>query len=186
MRLPLANSFMTWVMLAIFVVLVAIASGYPANARFMPFVVGIPAIVLCVLQLVLDWRERRAPAPPRPPDAQALPGAAPLSAGLAQSLAAAEPEPALTPRETLRREAVLWAYFLALLGGVLLFGFWPTIPLFLVAFLRFQAGASWGLTLALSIAATLVLYLGLEQGFGLELHPGFATEYIGDLIGRKA
>ena len=47
---------MTLVMLTIFAVMVFIASGYPANARFMPFVVGIPAIGLCLLQLLLDIR----------------------------------------------------------------------------------------------------------------------------------
>ena len=39
--------------------MVAISSTYPAGARFMTFVIGIPAVVLCVLQLVLDIREAR-------------------------------------------------------------------------------------------------------------------------------
>ena len=41
----LAKSPMTFVMLAIFVVMVGIATTYPEGARFMPFVVGIPAIL---------------------------------------------------------------------------------------------------------------------------------------------
>ena len=53
------RSTMTLVMLVIFVTLVWIATGYPANSRFMPFVVGIPAIGLCLLQLVLDARGHR-------------------------------------------------------------------------------------------------------------------------------
>ena len=97
-----------------------------------------------------------------------------------------EPEPALSPRATVRRELVLWAYFLALVGGILLFGFWVTIPIFLMAFLRFQAHANWGLTLALSIAATAVLYLALEQAFQIELHRGFVTEYVRDQMGRAS
>ena len=92
-------------------------------------------------------------------------------------------EPALSPRETLR-EGSLWAYFLALVGGILLFGFWATM-IFLVAFLRFQARASWG-ALALGIAATAVLYLALEQAFRIELHRGFVTEYIRDRMGRTS
>lgn len=47
---------MTVLMLAIFVAMVAIAWHYPADARFMPWVVGIPAIALCLLQIALDWR----------------------------------------------------------------------------------------------------------------------------------
>ena len=42
-----ANSVMTIVMLAIFVTMVAVSSSYPEGARFMPFVIGIPGIVLC-------------------------------------------------------------------------------------------------------------------------------------------
>ncbi|HKP24877.1 MAG TPA: hypothetical protein VJV39_13500, partial [Dongiaceae bacterium] len=51
------NSFTTWlawVMLAIFSTMVGIATQYPEGARFMPFVVGIPGIALCLLQLGLD------------------------------------------------------------------------------------------------------------------------------------
>ena len=51
------------IMLAIFCAFVAIASGYPADARFMPFVVGIPAIGLCLLQIALDAGRRPRPAP---------------------------------------------------------------------------------------------------------------------------
>ena len=55
-----SNSFMTLLMLAIFTSMVIVASRYPAGARFMPFVLGFPAIALCLLQLFLDARERHA------------------------------------------------------------------------------------------------------------------------------
>ncbi len=51
------NNFSTWltaIMLLIFATMVGIATQYPADARFMPFVVGIPGIALCLLQLALD------------------------------------------------------------------------------------------------------------------------------------
>ena len=67
MRVSLSRSVMTLAMLGIFVVLVFIASGYPPNARFMPFVVGVPAIGLCILQLVLDQRGRRTTLDAGPP-----------------------------------------------------------------------------------------------------------------------
>jgi Tripartite tricarboxylate transporter TctB family len=51
------------VMLAIFAGMVAIASTYPPQARFMPYVVGIPGILLCAIQLILDLRESRRAAP---------------------------------------------------------------------------------------------------------------------------
>jgi hypothetical protein len=50
------------IMLAIFAGMVAIAGGYPPQARFMPYVVGIPGILLCAVQLVFDLRESRRAA----------------------------------------------------------------------------------------------------------------------------
>ena len=165
---------MTLVMLAIFVVLVSVAMGYPPNARFMPFVVGIPAIALCLLQLVLDARR------PASPSAAADPGAMPALPQAALLPAVAESEP--TARETVRREAILWGHFLAFVAGVLLFGFWIAIPLFLISFLRFEAKASWRTASAMTLAATIVLFLGLETAFRIELHRGFVTEFLQDRL----
>jgi Tripartite tricarboxylate transporter TctB family len=164
------QSAMTVVMLVIFTGLVWVASSYPADARFMPYIVGFPAIGLCILQLVLDARRR--------------PGTGGIAAGgtTGETAPANEPDHQLTPQETLRREIVLWAYFLAFVGGVLLFGFWVSIPLFLVTFLRFQAKATWRTTLLLAFSATAILYLILAQTFQIELHRGFATEYLSDMV----
>ena len=145
------NFVMTVVMLSVFVVMVGIAAQYPPDARFMPFVVGIPAIALCLLQLALDVR------------------------GL---LGVKAPAPADGGGRTLRREIVLWSYFVGVIGGILLFGFLLTIPVFLVAFLRHWAQASWRFALGLTAAASVVLYWVFVQGLGVALHPGFVTEYL--------
>jgi hypothetical protein len=139
---------MTVVMLAIFVTMVGIAFQYPPDARFMPLVVGVPAIALCLLQLGLDLRD------------------------------SARSEPPADGAIELRRELVMWAYFIGLLAGILAFGFLLTIPVFVVVFLRHWAQASWRFALGLTAAASLILYLAFVQGLGVALHPGFATEYV--------
>lgn len=50
---------MTVVMLVIFVAMVAIAWGYPAQSRFLPLLIGIPGIVLTLVQLFQDMRKKR-------------------------------------------------------------------------------------------------------------------------------
>lgn len=140
---------MTWVMLAICVAMVGIASQYPPDARFMPFIVGIPAIALCLLQLVLDFRASRR-----------------------------NQVPAVGGGVELRRELLMWAYFIALVGGILLLGFLVTIPAFVLVFLRHWARASWRFALGLTAAASVILYLVLVQVLGVALHPGFVTEYV--------
>jgi hypothetical protein len=184
--MKLSSLVMTLVMLTIFVVLVFIASGYPANARFMPFVVGIPAIGLCLLQLALDVRERRRVAvagDPRNTFEKAQESVSRI-AGRTVEFEVAQEQPAVveidTPPEgeTVRRELVLWGYFLGFIGGILLFGFWVAIPIFLVSFLRFQANSSWRMSLGLGLAASIAFFFIFEKGLRVTLHPGFVTEYI--------
>lgn len=152
---------MSALMLAIFVAMVAVASQYPPQARFMPLVVGIPGIVLCIIELI---RELRAAAA-RPAAADDRFAAEPSSAG-------AE-----------RREIVLWAYFIAFVAALILFGFWPSIPVFLLVFLRFAAGESWRFSLILTVLGTAVLFLVFHKGLGVTLHPGFITGFLLDQLG---
>lgn len=179
-----SNSAMTLLMLAIFLVLVGIASRYPAEARFMPFVVGIPAILLCLVQLWLDARKRRQAAEPqrdgeptpdgRPPIALASIDAAIAQAASQSALPDAAATP-LSPEERVRRERILWGYFLGFIGGILLFGFWAAIPVFLVGFLRFQAKSRWTTALLLGLGASVALYLVFERGLKVQLHRGFVV-----------
>jgi hypothetical protein len=182
----LSRSAMTLVMLVLFVTLVWIASGYPANARFMPFVVGIPAIGLCLLQLVLDTRERRRVAESavqpslfaeKEADISRLAGRKVDFEVAHEALPVVQTEPEFSAKETARRELTLWGWFLGFVGSILLFGFWITIPIFLVSFLRLQARASWRMALLLGIGATAVLYFAFETVFRIEVHPGFITSY---------
>ena len=143
--------FMSVAMLAIFVVMVGIATQYPQQARFMPLVIGIPGIALCLFQLFLEFRASRR-----------MVESEPIKAG-----------------ET-RREIVLWAYFIGLVGGLILFGFWLTIPVFLAVFLRCYAEESWRFSLVLSATATTLLFFVFDKGLGVVLHSGFITEYLLD------
>jgi hypothetical protein len=167
------NTFSTWltaVMLVIFTTMVGLATQYPEDARFMPLVVGIPGIALCVLQLSLDavrayeghsllYYFRSAPKAGKPPEAEA-----------------GEP-PEFGPH-TVKREWVMWGYAVGFIAGVLLFGFYVAIPIMLLTFLRREARQSWTFSLLLSAAATAVLYLAFAVVLKIELHPGFITEPI--------
>ena len=151
---------MCLLMLAIFVTMVAVASQYPPQARFMPFVVGIPGIVLCIFELIRDLRA-----------AAARPAVAGDPSAIQPSLAG-----------TGRREIVLWAYFIAFVAGLILFGFWPSIPVFLLLFLRFAAGESWRFSLCLTALGSVVLFLIFQKGLGVTLHPGFITGFLLDQL----
>ena len=166
---------MTVVMLFIFTGMVAVATTYPGGARFMVFVVGFPAIALCLLQLTLDWREwrneRRATGAPLAAAPKSVIGMD--SAGLTVE--------AYTP-EVVRKELIVWGYIFALIGSILLFGFYIAVPVFLVAFLRFFAQASWTRSLLLPAGVCAFIYVMLTYLFRMTVHTGFVTDFLRDRI----
>lgn len=173
---------MTLAMLAIFTVMVGIASTYPPEARFMPFTVGIPAIALCLLQLALDLYRRRVPEADGARDAlrQAEDQVARIAGRRVQfdipSENALFTESTHDERERVRREMIVWSFFLALIAGVLLFGFRIAVPIFLIAFLRFQADASWRSALIYGGLGALAMYVLFEKVLRVSLHAGFLTD----------
>ena len=181
--------FMSAVMLSIFVVMVGIATQYPQQARFMPLVIGIPGIALCLFQLFLEFREPRRPKAGKPADTrsefQKTEEAVTRMVGHKMDFEIAHEklqvvQSGLPKAGETRREIVLWAYFIGLVGGLILFGFWPAIPVFLVVFLRYYADESWRFSLVLSAAATTLLFFVFDKGLGVVLHSGFITEYLLD------
>jgi hypothetical protein len=180
---------MTVLMLAIFTGMVGIATTYPPGARFMIFVIGIPGIGLCLVQLAVDLYRQRAPE--SGPGGDALKAAEDRVARIAgrrvhfemPSDNAMFTDNELDPRERVRRELVAWGYFLALVASILLFGFRITVPVFLVAFLRFQAGTSWRSALIYGGAGALAMYLLFEWLLRVSLHTGFVTDLISESLG---
>lgn len=173
---------MTLLMLAIFTVMVGVASTYPPAARFMPYTVGIPAIALCLLQLALDLHRRRHPEVGETGDAlkRAEDQVARIAGRRVQFDMPSENALFTGPldeRERVRREVIVWGYFLGLIAGILLFGFRTAVPIFLIAFLRFQAGASWRNALLYGGLGALAMYLLFEKVLRVSLHTGYLVDF---------
>ena len=180
---------MTLLMLVIFAVMVGIATTYPPEARFMPFLIGIPAIGLCLLQLALDFCRRRVPEGSDGHDAlkEAEDKVARISGRHVQFEMPSEnamfTDTTFDARQTTRREIIVWGYFLALIAGILLFGFHVTVPVFLIAFLRFQAEASWRSALIYGAAGAIVMFVLFEKVLRVALHSGFVTDLVVNWFG---
>jgi hypothetical protein len=181
---------MNFVMLAIFVTMVGIATQYPPQARFMPMVVGIPAIALCILQILLDIRAARRniveAEDARSDVEKARDGISRYAGRKVESEATTSSDiPQMLdsgiPPNMIRREIILWSYFLGFVSSILVFGFWPTIPVFLVVFLRHEAALSWIKALLGGLIGAGILYLGVAKGLRVDLHWGFLTTYLFDL-----
>jgi hypothetical protein len=155
------STAVTVVMLAIFVTMVAVAATYSEKARFMPFVVGIPGIGLCLLQLAMELRGARRARPDRDEVRAFISLEAPGDMSVAS-------------------EIRTWAYFVAYIGGVLLFGFHVAVPILVATYLYLEAKLS-ALAAGLAAAAfTLAVYLMFERLLEFRLHEGMLTERLID------
>lgn len=174
------NTFSTWltgVMLLIFAGMVGMSFQFPADARMMPLVIGIPGIALCLFQLVLDakaaeaeafgYRFRAAPKAGKP---------------IEPAVVVPAEEDEFGPH-TVRGEITMWVYFVAFIAAVLTFGFYVSVPVMLITFLRREAEASWRMALGLGLGATLVMYLMFAALLHIRLHPGFLTPMITQALG---
>jgi hypothetical protein len=141
---------MSLVMLAIFVAMVAVASTYPEETRLLPLVIGIPGIVLCLVQVVID--------------------------GIAAQRTGADT--ALSPTPKAIREAVLLGWFLGFLLVVLFFGFLIAAPVMIFAFLYFDQRETLRLAAIMAAAGFAVLYFVFETLLELILFSGLVTEWL--------
>jgi hypothetical protein len=178
----ISRQSMTVFMLAVFGIMVGVSFTYPEGARFMPLTIGIPGILLCLLQIGLDFRRPLATGPEKDEMVEAQEKAAKLVGHSVEFGHAEVIDAPVDEKETVRREVLTWVYFLGFIAGVLLFGFYAAIPVFLVAFLRERAHATWTRTLTLSGIASVAFYLIFAKGLGVVLYPGALTTLIMDRI----
>ena len=166
------KNFSTWltvVMLVIFTTMTLIALGYPAGAQFMPLIVGIPGIVLCLIQLGSDYYYARKG------------GAVTVVPGVGEHV---DPEalPEFGPH-TIKSEIRTWIYFLVFMTGVLLFGFIIAVPIMIFTYLAREAKASLVSSGIAALVTVTVMYLMFERLLHLQLHPGFITPMILKAVG---
>jgi hypothetical protein len=179
-------------MMAIFTSMVVIAWGYPPKSRFLPLVIGIPGIALTLLQLWLDlWKSPNSQGSTSGPKRTALQKIQDsLSTRLHRKMDLDITREKLTvlvaeksrTDSTVWREIVLFGYFFGLIAGVVLFGFWLTIPVFLIAFLRLHERDNWMFILSLTGVAWLTIYLIFDRLLEIFLHTGLISQYLIELL----
>ena len=87
------------------------------------------------------------------------------------------PEPAVTSEEH-RREGRMFAWFIAFVGGLVLFGFPYAGPALVAAYLYFSGHEKWYVALAAALFAWGVLYGVFELFLGLPLFEGLVVQWI--------
>lgn len=145
----------TLVMLALFVGACLLALDLPAKAAFMPLLIGIPGILLCLAQLWLDFRR----------------GTVEESAKSAVQTADDSGDNGRSEQEML-----LWlGLFTAVLLGL---GFLVGGPLIVILFIRLSSQDSWQNALFAGAGTFAVLYGTFTWLLEISLFRGFVLEWL--------
>lgn len=170
-RLPLnGRVLMAAVMLAIFVAMVLMAAAYPYKSRLLPWVIGIPGILMALAQLI-----KEIVAPPREDTVTVVDG----GERVMETETPAEREEAAVK---LRQEFILIGYLVLLVVSHLLVGFWIASPLFVALFLWQYEKANWRVVLTAAAATWLTLYVVFGQLLTVDVFEGLLAPYVTELF----
>jgi hypothetical protein len=141
--------------IAFFALFVFEARGWRLEARLYPWAVGLPMLALAVAHLVSGLRRGVGGLEPRPAD----PGAA--------------------GAEARRRALALLGWGVGLLAGVWILGFPAGTALFVLLYLKLQAGEGWGLALGLTGLAGLLCWGLFDRVLRVPFPEGLVTGWLG-------
>ena len=127
---------------AVFCFVVVTAREWPIGTRLFPWYVGIPMLVLSLVQLALELYRST-----RPVDLQS----GPLETGDLQV------DWNIGVIVVIQRAAKFFGWIIGLILGIWLLGFFVTVPLFIFFYLKLEAKEGWLLSLALALAILLFL-----------------------------
>ncbi len=132
----------------LFVAVVAAAMVYtsrdwPLGTGLFPRSVGVPVLVMSLIQLIMDaYRTMKT------------------SGGQERETGDLQVDWTMSTAEVAARGLVFAGWLLGMFFGILLFGFFLTVPLFTLLYLKYQAKENWPLTLWLT-AGMLVFFVGV-------------------------
>lgn len=142
-------------MLFLFAGACLLALGLPSKAAFMPLLVGVPGVLLCSAQLVLDIvRQRRDQG----------------SAEVA--------EPAVEQDEQGKSEVEMFLWLVTFTVALLLFGFVIGGPLSVLLFVRLSSKDTWQNAVFAGLGTLAVLYGVFIWLLELTLFNGFLVDYL--------
>lgn len=135
-----AQTILALVLLAFFIVFVYQAKDWRLQARLYPWAIGIPMLILALVQVVLDLKG----IGPQKKD-----GDAPVDVQFAVRT---------DPVEARRRTFNIFAWIGGYVFSIWLIGFGYSVPLIVFLYLKVQSRESWALSLALTAAAWLLFW----------------------------
>jgi TctA family transporter len=155
-RLAWSNLFPVF-LLCLFAVMMYQAVGWSLYAKLIPLIIGSAAILFCALALANEVFKRPGDAPAGL-EAKVIAG---VSQKIHMDIAS---NVAHLPTQTiLLRGMFFFGWMGAFLGSMALIGLIPTIPIFIIAFMRVEGGEPWRIVIPMAAVMTLFVYGLFDQ-----------------------
>lgn len=133
------------------------AYGWRQNAMIVPMTVGVLALVLTLVSLA-----NRVFLPPTPAGIDAA-DAARRQVGERMHMDLESDTGHLPRRTVVLRAGIFFGWMLAFMASMALIGLIPTVPIFVIAFMRLEAREPWRLVLPQAIGLCLFIYLLFDR-----------------------
>lgn len=147
--------------LVFFCLFVYEAREWRMQARLYPWAIGIPMLILAIVQVIMDLKGVKA---------KQSSDATPMDFQFSQDV-----EPALAKK----RAIVMFAWLFGFFAGIVLFGFPIAIALMMFTYLKFQGRESWTLSIVLTIIAWLFFYGLFVKLLTLPFPDGLIQSWLG-------
>ncbi|MET0583859.1 MAG: tripartite tricarboxylate transporter TctB family protein [Candidatus Binatia bacterium] len=144
-----------------FCVFVYMAQDWRMQARLYPWAIGIPMLVLAIVQVILDLKgvTAKQSADATPMDFQFTKDVDPTTAR--------------------KRAITMFAWLVGFFFAIWLLGFPIAIALMMFTYLKFQGGESWVLSITLTIIAWLFFYSLFVRLLNLPFPDGLLMTWLG-------
>lgn len=181
-----ADLLFSLALLLVMIGMVWLARDWPMKSRLFPFTIGLPAILLALLQVGFALRHLRegaavldepATETVERPTAPGSPRAG-VEAAVEEMLAATEETRAMPQSEIRLRAIQMCGWLLLFALGAAFLGFRLGSALLTLAFLKVTAQEPWRISILVSLATYLVFAFFFDFALSVHLPPGIVADWL--------
>jgi hypothetical protein len=151
------SQLFTVFMFCVIAFLLSLSVKWPYAARVVPTVVGTLGMIVCGLSLLNEMCRK----PEAAMDSMGDQAEREVSKKIHMDLSSNTGE--LPIRVVVTRAALFFSYMIAFMGSMATIGLIPTIPLFIIGFMRYEAQERWSLVVPYAMFVTLFVYFTFDQ-----------------------
>jgi TctA family transporter len=148
-------------LLGLFGTMMVQATAWDFDAKIVPLIVGGAAILFCTLALLSDCCKRPRAAPVGVVERAKANIASTIHMDIASNIGH------LGPRTIMLRGLLFFLWMGGFLGSMSIIGVIPTVPLFIVVFMRVERREPWKIVIPMALIMTVFIYVLFDQLLGV-------------------